>query len=798
MRISLNWLREFIDIDIDVDTLAHKMTMLGIEIEAIERPWQGITGVYVGEIRSIEPHPNADKLVVCKTDVGRDQPLQIVCGATNMKVGDRVPTSVVGAKLVGGFEIAARKMRGVPSEGMMCAADELGLGEDHSGLMILDPSIPIGTDCIPLLGLDDVVFDVEITPNRGDCASMIGVARELSALLGVPYRVPEVRITETSEPATQFSSVTIEAPDLCPRYIGRVLPSVRVRRSPAWMCQRLIAAGQRPISNVVDITNYVLLETGHPLHAFDYGLLEENRVVVRRARAGEVIITIDGDSHPLSPEMLVIADAVRPVAVAGIMGGKESEVGEETSRIFLESACFDPVSIRRSSRALGLQTEASAHFQRGADVDMCLYACNRAAALMQELADGVVAAGLLDEHPRPPVRKTVQLRYDRANLLLGADIPAHTQRGYIQSLGFDVVEASETACTFRAPTWRHDVSQEADLIEDVARLYGYDKIAATLPSISQVEQVFAPFEARVRRLRALLVGAGLTEMMHWTFSQAADVRKSELPDAYLDMVALANPLSENLSTMRSSLIPGLLDNVTRNLHRGNGSIRAFEIGPVYKPRADKDLPDETLRIAVVLTGAAASPHWASEQRSVDFYDLKGIMEVIADHVGAVAAYQPLEMGPFQTGQSASVVVDGRELASMGLVKSTVLKAYDIEQPVYVLDADLQALLALNPAAKQFEEIPQYPPSLRDIAVLVDNDVPAGALCEAARDAAGKILRSVDIFDVYTGKQVPEGKKSVALSLVFQSPERTLTDQNTQKAWDKILHKLETEFNATLR
>ncbi|HEO70389.1 MAG TPA: phenylalanine--tRNA ligase subunit beta, partial [Candidatus Hydrogenedentes bacterium] len=376
MRISLNWLKEYIELGVSPEELAETMTMLGLEIEAIDRPWKDITEVYIGEIKSIEPHPDADKLIVCQTDVGREAPLQIVCGAKNMKVGDRVPTAVVGATLPEGFRIDARKMRGVQSQGMMCSACELGLGQDHSGLLILDPDAPLGADFIKTFGLDDVILDVEITPNRGDWASMIGVARELAAAYGVPCKQPDVSLSEGAHQALSLSSVTIEAPDLCPRYIGRVLPSLTIGPSPLWMARRLIAAGQRPINNVVDITNYVLLETGHPLHAFDYGLLDENRVVVRRAHDGEKIVTIDGESHDLTTDMLVIADAKRPVAIAGIMGGQESEVGEGTHRVFLEGAYFDPVSVRRTARALNMQTEASAHFQRGADPEMCAYAVN--------------------------------------------------------------------------------------------------------------------------------------------------------------------------------------------------------------------------------------------------------------------------------------------------------------------------------------------------------------------------------------------------------------------------------------
>ena len=390
MRISLNWLKELVDIDLGVDDLAHQLTMLGLEIESVERPGEGLSGVLVGQIQSIEPHPDADKLVVCKTDVGGEEPLQIVCGAKNMSVGDKVPTAIVGATLAGGFAIKGRKMRGVESQGMMCSADELGMGEDHSGLFIMDPETPVGVDALPLLGLDDVIFEIEVTPNRGDWAGMIGVARELAALRDGVIRPPEAALNETSEEAASLSSVTIEDPDLCPRYLGRVITGVKIGPSPAWLCQRLFAAGQRPINNIVDITNLVLLETGHPLHAFDYQKLAENRIVVRRARKGEPLKTLDDQDRALVEDMLVIADAKKPVALAGVMGGADSEVGEGTQDIFLESAYFNPVSIRRTARALGMNTEASQRFQRGADPEMAVYALDRAAALIQDIAGGSV------------------------------------------------------------------------------------------------------------------------------------------------------------------------------------------------------------------------------------------------------------------------------------------------------------------------------------------------------------------------------------------------------------------------
>lgn len=798
MRISLNWLKDYVEIGVDADTLAHQMTMLGLEIEAIERPGAELSGIYVGKILAIEPHPDADKLVVCKTDVGRGEPLQIICGAKNMSVGDKVPTAVVGSKLAGGFEIARRKMRGLESFGMMCAADELGMGDDHSGLIIMDPNSPIGADAKPLLGLDDVIFEIEVLPNRGDWASMIGVARELAALYGKPLHIPEVRLDETGKASAEYSSVTNDAPELCPRYIGRVLTGVKIGPSPDWLCKRLRAAGQRPINNVVDVTNYVLLETGHPLHAFDYDKLVENRIVVRRARAGEIMHTLDGQERALKEEMLVIADAGRAQAVAGVMGGADSEVGGSTARIFLESAYFNPISIRRTSRALGLITESSQRFQRGADPEMALYAINRAAQLMQELAGATIAPGVLDAYPTPVPPREVKLRYTRCDKLLGTEIPSDDQRRHLTALGFVVAHHDAATCTLQVPAWRHDVTQEVDLIEEIARFHGYERIPATVPTVRPVEHRFAPEDTIIRALRHHLVAAGLTEVYNWTFSSEQAVRKTRLDERYLDMVRLANPLSENQATMRSSLLPGLLEIAVHNLNHGVRDQALFEIGPVYRPVAGRDLPDEPPHLGIVLTGNANDMHWSRPQTPADFFDLKGIVETVLDFFGVAANLTPAEYPTFQRGQSVSVTLDSAEIGRMGKIGSETSKSYDFAQPVYAAEIDISKLIRKPQPHRQFDAIPAFPPSLRDVAVVVDRAVSAQALLETATRAGGKLLCRAQVFDVYQGPQVPAGKKSVALGLTFQSQERTLTDTDTQKQFDKIVNAIKTTYQAELR
>ncbi|HOC74391.1 MAG TPA: phenylalanine--tRNA ligase subunit beta, partial [Candidatus Hydrogenedentes bacterium] len=518
-----------------------------------------------------------------------------------------------------GFAIGKRKMRSVESQGMMCSARELGLGEDHSGLMILPEDAPLGMDAKEYLGLNDVVVEIEVTPNRGDWACMIGVARELAAYYGKELRVPAVALEEKGGKAAEVSSVRIEDTDACPRYMARILENVKVGPSPLWMAQRLIAAGQRPISNIVDITNYVLLETGHPLHAFDFDLLAENRIVVRTAAPGEAITTLDGMKRALEPDMLVIADAKNPQAVAGVMGGADSEVGDGTTRILLESAVFKPASVRRTARKLGLVTEAAQHFQRGSDPEMARYAIDRAAALMCELAGATVREEVIDEYPTKPASRSIALRTARTDAFLGMAVPAREQRTILERLGCQVEQENADGITVRVPSWRHDLKMETDLIEEIVRFYGYDRVPATIPRVRQSEEVFAPHEKKVSLLRKCLVSRGLSEFYNWTFSSPAAVQRLGLGGYCGEMVLLQNPLSENHAGMRTSLIPGLLANAETNHKRGNARLAAFEIGPVYLPVAGQDLADEPLRLGLLLSGPAGVSHWSAPDRPTDLY-----------------------------------------------------------------------------------------------------------------------------------------------------------------------------------
>ena len=627
---------------------------------------------------------------------------------------------------------------------------------------------------------------------------MIGVARELAAYLNRPLRLPNATVAEAGKPVSDLTSIGIDDPELCRRYIGRVIVDIQPGRTPLWMVQRLIHAGQRLVNPIVDITNYVLLETGHPLHAFDYDMLAEHRIVVRRARPGETIKTIDGEVRTLKDHMLVIADATSPVAVAGVMGGADSEVGEGTTRILLESAWFDPSSVRRTAKALAMNTEASQRFQRGADPEMAEYAANRVTRLIGEVCQGQSARGMLDVHPNPLPKREISLRFDRTNVLLGTDISGDSQCSILERLYFAPVNKSTTDAHFSVPSWRHDATREADLIEEIARLYGYENIPSTVPRVRKADTVFAPLEVETRKLRRYLASIGLTEIMSLTFSSADDIRRAGLTIAPDQVVRLLNPLSETSSVMRVSLLPNLLATASLNIRRGTTQIKAFELGHVYLAQPQSQLPHEGARLGVVLSGTREDQHWGRPSAPIDIFDLKGIIENLLETRTADFEWRTEDAGPFEAGYSGVVESNGAALVRYGKVKPAVTGAFDIEQDVFLAEFDLDALLAGHADPKTFEAPSAFPPSLRDIAVLVDAAVPARAILDTARNAGGRMLRSLDVFDVYTGKPIPAGKKSVALGLVFQSAEKTLTDKDTQKAWDSILKALEKEFQATLR
>ena len=807
MKISVKWLKEFVDFDYSIDELADKLTMAGLEVELIERLGSEFDNVVIGKVEKIRRHPNADKLVLCDVDVGEDSLLQIICGAPNVREGFVAPVALVGAKLKSGMEIKKTKIRGQVSYGMLCSERELGISDEASGLMELSEDYKIGAPFAREFGLDDVVIELELTPNRSDALSMIGVARDVSAITGNPLKLPEIKLDESETPVASTSvatltSVEILDPELCPRYVAKIIRNVKIGPSPDWMQTRLKMLDIGSINNVVDATNYVLLEMGHPLHAFDYHKLAENRIFVRRARQGENIITIDGEQRDLTTDMLVIADAEKPVALAGIMGGLESEITDDTTNILLESAYFDPVSIRKTSKTLKMSTGASYRFERGADIGDTIRAANRAAQLIQELAGGEICKGVVDAYPEKRDPLVLKFRPERANYLLGTKIEPAEMREILTLLGFSVTDNFEVT----VPTYRPDVTREVDLIEEIARVHGYDKIPTIMPS-GDIPEAHPDQKSQIRdRVKEIMLECGLSEAINYSFygKDAFDLIELQKDDKLRKVVEIDNPLSIDQSVMRTTLIPCMLENVRWNLNHQVDDIKLFEIGRVFIPKGDDELPDEHETVAGVVSGKIGDGVWCDKARQADFFDIKGLVEILLNEF-RIDEYtlERLNHPLFHPGQNAQIIIEQDVLGVFGEVHPKVLENYDIDQKVYVFEFDLETLFKHVKDDSQarrlsYQPLSAFPSIARDIAIIVDEGLSSEHATEIIRSAGGKLVKSIRLFDVYTGEQVPEGKKSLAWSIEYHSKDRTLTDEEVDAVHSKIIDRLEKEVDARLR
>jgi phenylalanyl-tRNA synthetase beta chain len=793
MKLTYNWLKQYVDFDWSPQELAEKLTFAGIEVEnVVSLGGAVLEQVVVCQILSSEKHPNADKLSVCRVTDGKAEH-QIVCGAHNYKVGDKVPLALPGVTLPGNFTIKLAKLRGVESQGMMCSAEELGLPKGEDGLLILPAETQVGIKLSEAMGGADTVFDIEVTPNRPDWLSVIGVAREVSALTGNPLRLPEagfvpfvgaqhaVPLQESNEHTDKLTSVEVEAKDLCPRYTARVIRGVKIGPSPAWLKQALEKVGMRSINNVVDVTNYVLLESGHPLHAFDYNLLAEHRIVVRRAKDREQLAVIDGTRHELTNDMLVIADAQRPVALAGIMGGKDSEINDATTDVLLEGAYFLPSNIRKTSKRLGLSTEASYRFERGTDIEGLVWASNRATALIQQLAGGQVARGLVDALAKPIQKQRVKFRFAQVNRLLGIEVPAETVKKIFVRLGLNLREEGKgkrEECEVEVPTFRVDLEREADLIEEVCRIHGVEKIPARMqPATAVVSEFDAKWDA-LSRVRQILTALGFDEAMNQTLvsgdsSVGAVGVDSSVGAQHAVPLRLQNPLSVEQSGLRSALVPGLLVNLRTNVSRHQDDVRLFEIGRVFG--ADGK---ESLHLALAVTGRRNPQSWETGARDVklDFYDLKGTLQELVINFGApqFAAAEVKQISPVQA------------------------KKLDLRDTVFVAEMELDPLLAASREERQFRELPKFPAIVRDVAMVVAESTTHGEIMAAIKKDGNKNLERVELFDIFHGSTIPTGKKSMAYSLTYRAAERTLTDAEVNEAHEKLKRQLERALSCEIR
>jgi phenylalanyl-tRNA synthetase beta chain len=797
VRIPHRWLREFVDTAVEPRAAAERLTMAGIETSLAAEGASEIGGLVVAEVLDATPHGAGGALQVCEVSTGAER-YRVVCGAPNVRAGVRAAFAPPGATLPGGRRIAVAAIRGVASEGMLCSEAELGVGTDASGILLLGADAPVGADLVGHLGLDDAILEVEVTPNRPDCLAIVGVAREIAALTGGRLRPPDCAVREDPAVTTAGWRITIEDPDLCPRYAARLVTGVTVGPSPAWLAQRLRAAGLRPINNVVDVTNYVLWELGHPLHAFDGDLLTDRHVVVRRARPGETVVTLDGQSRALGEQMLVIADAARAVAVAGVMGGANTEVRDSTRTVLLESAYFAPGSIRRTAKALGLSTEASYRFERGADIEGLRGALDRAARLIAELGDGRVATGVFDAYPAPRRPLAVPLRLERVQQVIGACPPRATVADILRGLGFPATER-ENGFEVVVPAFRRDVAIEDDLVEEIARVWGYERIPSTLPS-GALALTRRPRHMVARdTVRRVLTGAGCHEAVSLSLTDPAHLRHLGLAPDDPRVVRLQNPLATDRSVMRPTLLFGLLEALATNVRRQMPDVRLFEIGRVFEGRGAGVLPREDTRVGVVLTGLRAPRAWHTPRARVDVFDVAGAVEGLVEALGrGEVSVGPATAPYLEDGRAATVVVQGAPVGIVGELHPDVQKAFDLSMPVFVAELSLDAIEALPGRAIQYRPLARHPGIQRDLAVVLPAEVASAEVGRAIEAIRPPWLRRVALFDVYEGAQVGPGRKSLAYALLYQADDRTLTDAEVNRAHGEVVERLRAELGAEVR
>ncbi|SPF34774.1 Phenylalanine--tRNA ligase beta subunit [Candidatus Desulfosporosinus infrequens] len=800
MKVSLEWLRELVDVDQKAEQLAETLTRGGIEVENVENLNKGFEKVVIGEIVSLTKHPDADRLWVCVVNVAQEA-VTIVTGAQNLLVGDRIPVALVGATLPNELSIRKSKLRGVVSQGMLCSREELlldatvGIERSAEGILVLLPEAPIGENFGKFLGREDSVLDLELYPNRPDCLAMVNVAREVGSLTKTKPHLPKWADQNLALPLPTDPNlkIIIEDEELCWRYAGLVVEDVQIAPSPEWMQRRLKAAGVRPINNIVDITNYCMLEMGQPLHAFDRDKIVGD-VHVRAARAEEKIVTLDGVERTLQPDTLLIADDCQPLAVAGVMGGLDSEITRDTKRLMIESAHFSAVSVRRTSRRLGLRSEASNRFEKGINVYGIVATLGRVCDLLLDLGAGRPVA-LVDVVKNLPPQRQVSLSVEHTSTVLGAELKSAEIRQVLEDLNF---EYTEQAGLFNVviPTYRTDIEIEEDLMEEVARLIGYDRIPTTLPQGDLTQGSRTPEQEFRRRLRQALVRSGMDEVITYTFTRAeADAQWGSAKHS----IPLLNPLREELGVMRTSLVPGLLDVAARNVSRRNTEVSIFEIGNTYwgEEQPLQKLPREELRVAGVAVGKSGR-HWLNQPANYDFYYLKGILEEVTREFGLKLEYRIAKNHSLlHPGRSADVYLQNQCVGFLGEMHPSLEKEWGLER-VVIFELEFDSLLARMRPTVRAHSIPRFPAIQRDLAVVVVNETPADAVMSKMRKLGGELLQQVDIFDVYKGKPIPDDHKSLAFALRYQSLERTLTDEEVNLLNSRILEGIQQEFGAEWR
>ncbi|MBI5588891.1 MAG: phenylalanine--tRNA ligase subunit beta [Deltaproteobacteria bacterium] len=802
MKISLNWLKSYVPIQMDVNDLAEALTMTGLEVEAVYDRYDYLKNVVVGRVVSISAHPNSTKLQCCVVDSGKAR-IPVVCGAPNVHVNCLSALALPGTQLPDGTIIEASAIRGADSEGMLCSEAELGLGPDRSGIMLLPEDLSVGQSLASALDLSDMVLEIGLTPNRSDCLSFIGIAREVAAIQKTALSYPEINLPEGRGAIRQMTSVSILAPDHCPRYAARILTGAAVGPSPYWLQDRLISVGIRPINNVVDITNFVMMETGQPLHAFDFERLAGHRIVVRTAVSGEPFTTLDHKSRTLTADMLMICDGEKPVAIAGVMGGYNSEIEPATQSILIESACFDPTSIRKTSKYFGLNTDASHRFERGVDPEGTVFALDRAAALMVEICGGVLIEGVIDERPVVLEQKPIVLSAESTNRLLGTQIDSAAMDSMLQSIGFTVEPLNPDQLKVIPPSFRVDVSRPVDLVEEIARLSGYDRIPTTFPVISEGSARSFPSQRPREQILRLMTGLGFSETITYSFvhPQSCKYLRLESGDPRMRILRVLNPLSEDQGIMRTSLIPGVLETVNRNISRQSRNLKLFEIGNVFISNGQDVLPDEIEMLSGLWTGARQEASWHTPDTACDFYDLKGVVEALlsALHIHDIrfSRNAALSCPYLKPGYAAGILCGRRVVGHIGQVHSETLGFFNIKQPVYVFEIDIQKLFASVPDVHQTTAIPRFPAVARDITLILSKTLESRSIIEMVEEMHNPLVERIMLFDVFEGGHLPLDKKSLSFRLTYRSAAETLEDEAVNALHKNISDKLIQEFDAAL-
>jgi phenylalanyl-tRNA synthetase beta chain len=802
MLVSFNWLQEFVEIKQSPEDTAEMLTMGGLEIETLEHVGHGLDEVVTARIDEIRPHPTAANLSLVRINLG-DSEATVVCGAPNIAVGQMVPYAGPGAVLPSGMEIREQEIKGVLSPGMICSEKELGLGEDASGILIFEDAVDPGmalNEAFPFI--EDTILEVSITPNRGDCLSMLGIAREVAALSGVAWTKPQFSLVESSTSIHDRARIEVPDTDLCPRYVARLVEGLAIGPSPFDVRLRLVRAGQRPISNVVDATNLILMECGQPLHAFDFNLLKEGRIVVRRCDPGETFVTLDGTERKLPNNALMIRDGQRSVALAGIMGGLNSEIEAATTDVLIESACFEPFGIRRTAKALGMSTEASFRFERGVDPDGSLWAAHRAAYIIQKLAGGTILSGHIDVYPKPITRERVKLKVPKANSLIGIELTKSRMCEYLERLGIGVEQPTDTPDEIVAapPSWRWDLERDVDLVEEVARVHGFQNVPVSTPSYVSAPDRTRDARNTVRGVANVMNAAGYTEIVSMSFVSRQVCSKFKFPFAEEGILELLNPLSEDLVVMRSSLIPGLLAAMQRNLNFRWEDLKLYEIGKTFVPIPGEELPRENVMLSGIAMGARYSDLWNSPRgEEVDFYDVKGALENVFEILGdPEVTFVPTAVPFLHPGKSANVVLDGQTVGYVGELSPSTMREIDVARKIQIFEILLEPLFIRSRKERSFRPLPRYPYIERDLSIVVERNCSGDKIKHLISRLGHDIISSVILFDLYRGESIPEGRQSLTFRIRYQSEDRTLTDEEVQEVHDRVVEALVAELGATLR